>query len=91
MVRFFNDSLRVSRYAVVVSDLRRTLFHLLAAYAGRLIYRSRITGHDAPVSVRRAYTISEIISIARKSTAARHEVRRYRFQRFGLILWKANS
>ena len=36
MVSFFNEGLRVARLAVIASDLRRNLFHLLAAYAGRL-------------------------------------------------------
>jgi ubiquinone/menaquinone biosynthesis C-methylase UbiE len=89
MVQFFNEAIRVARLAVIASDLRRTLFHLLAAYAGRLIYRSRVTRHDAPVSVRRAYTIGEISSIAQHTNAARFEVGRYHFQRFGLVLWKA--
>src|SRR5579864_7372589 len=65
MVRFFNDALRVARIAVVASDLRRNLFHLIAARVGSVTYRSRITRHDAPASVRRAYTIDEMRSIAR--------------------------
>jgi ubiquinone/menaquinone biosynthesis C-methylase UbiE len=88
MIAFFNNALRVCRVAVIASDLRRTFFHWIAAYAGRLTYRSRITRHDAPVSVRRAYTIPEIESIARRTTAAQFDLRRYHFQRFGLILWK---
>jgi hypothetical protein len=88
MIAFFNDALRVCRVAVIASDLRRTLFHWIAAYVGQFTYRSRITRHDAPVSVRRAYTIPEIESIARRTTAARFDVRRYHFQRFGLILWR---
>lgn len=89
MISFFNESLRVARLAIITSDLRRNLFHLAAAYAGRFTYRSRITRHDAPVSVRRAYTIAEIESIAAHTKAARHDLRPYYFQRFGLILWKA--
>lgn len=88
MVAFFDDALRVCRVAVIASDLRRTLFHWAAAYVGQFTYRSRITRHDAPVSVRRAYTIPEIDSIARKTTAARVDLQTYYFQRFGLILWK---
>ena len=89
MVKFFNEALRVTRLAVIVSDLRRNLFHWLAAWVGQPIYRSRITRNDAPVSVRRAYTIPEISEIARRTTARDFEVRPYHFQRLGLILWKA--
>jgi hypothetical protein len=88
MIVFFNAALQVCRVAVIASDLRRNLFHWIAAYVGQFTYRSRITRHDAPVSVRRAYTIPEIESIARRTTAARFDVKQYYFQRFGLILWK---
>jgi ubiquinone/menaquinone biosynthesis C-methylase UbiE len=90
MIVFFNQALRVARLAVVASDLRRNAFHLLAAYAGRLTYRSRLTRNDAPASVRRAYTIAEITKIAERTTAAFSDVSPHFFQRFGLILWKAS-
>ena len=89
MISFFNEALRVARMAVIVSDLRRTRFHWIAAQAGRVIYRSRITRHDAAVSVRRAYTLDEIGDIARRTNAARFDLRPYYFQRLGMILWKA--
>jgi len=88
MISFFNEALRVSRLALIASDLRRNLFHWFAAYAGRLTYRSRLTRNDAPASVRRAYTIREIQSLAERTVAARIEVKPYYFQRLGLILWK---
>jgi hypothetical protein len=91
MIIFLNDALRVARLAVIASDLRRNLFHWLAAWTGRLIYRSRLTKNDAPVSVGRAYTIAEIREIAQRTSAPRFEVGRYFFQRFGLILWKHHS
>jgi ubiquinone/menaquinone biosynthesis C-methylase UbiE len=89
MIVFFNQALRVARLAVIASDLRRNAFHLFAAYAGRLTYRSRLTRNDAPASVRRAYTIAEISEIAERTTAASSYVSPHFFQRFGLILWKA--
>jgi hypothetical protein len=90
MITFFNQALRVARLAVIASDLRRNVLHLLAAYAGRLIYRSRLTRNDAPASVRRAYTIAEISDIAQRTTAVSYVVSPHFFQRFGLILWKAD-
>lgn len=89
MIEFFNEALRVARLAVIASDLRRNLFHWIGAYAGRITYRSRLTRNDAPASVRRAYTIEEMRKIAARTPAASHDVRPYFFQRFGLILWKA--
>jgi ubiquinone/menaquinone biosynthesis C-methylase UbiE len=86
---FFNEGLRVARFAVIASDLRRSRFHWLAAHVGKLKYRSRLTRHDAPVSIRRAYTISEARAMARNSKASSFVVQPLYFQRFGLILWKA--
>ena len=89
MIKFFDEALRVARLAVIASDLRRNLFHWALAYAGRFTYRSRITRNDAPASVRRAYTIGEIREIAEQASAASSQIKPHFFQRFGLILWKA--
>jgi ubiquinone/menaquinone biosynthesis C-methylase UbiE len=89
MLRFFREALRVARTAVIASDLRRNYFHWLAAYAGRITYRSRLTRNDAPASVRRAYTIDEMKAIAQRTGAASFNLEAHFFQRFGLILWKA--
>lgn len=86
---FFNEALRVARLAVIASDIRRNRFHWIAAHLGKVKYRSRLTRHDAPVSIRRAYTIAEARAMARNSKASSFLVRRRYFQRFGLILWKA--
>ena len=88
VVRFFNEALRVAKCAVIVSDLRRNLFHWFVAYAGRITYRSRLTRNDAPASVRRAYTPAEISALAKKTSAASFEIYQHYFQRLGLILWK---
>ena len=88
LTSFLNEALRVSHVAVIASDLRRNLFHWISAYLGRMTYRSRLTRHDAPASVRRAYTISEMDAIASRTTAIRHDIAPHYFQRFGLILWK---
>lgn len=86
---FFNEALRVARLAVIASDIRRNRFHWIAAHAGKLNYRSRLTRHDAPVSIRRAYTIAEAREMAKDSKASSFLVEPHYFQRFGLILWKA--
>ena len=86
---FFNEALRVARLAVIASDLQRNRFHWIAAHAGKLMYRSRLTRHDAPVSIRRAYTIAEARQMAKASKASSFLVEPHYFQRFGLILWKA--
>jgi len=88
LVSFFDEALRVARFAVIASDLRRNLFHWLVASVGRITYRSRLTRNDAPASVRRAYTPDEISALAEKSAATGFDITPYYFQRFGLTLWK---
>ena len=88
LVQFFNEALRVSSIAVIVNDLRRNYFHLTATYAGFLFYRSRLTRHDAPASVRRAYTAAELKSILSKTSASKITIRNYYFQRLGIIAWR---
>jgi SAM-dependent methyltransferase len=51
---------RVARVAWLVVDLDRSLPAYLAARALRPLLRNRLTRHDAPASVLRAYTLPEL-------------------------------
>jgi 2-polyprenyl-3-methyl-5-hydroxy-6-metoxy-1,4-benzoquinol methylase len=90
LVRFAREGLRVARQAFLINDLIRDPIHLALALAGKPIYRSRITRHDAPASVRRAYTVNEIREIlGRQSIGAEHiSVRTFYLYRMGVIAWK---
>jgi ubiquinone/menaquinone biosynthesis C-methylase UbiE len=88
VVRFVNESLRVCRAALVINDLIRHPAHLGLVYAGTPLYRSRLTRHDAPASVRQAYTVNEMADMLRKSKAARVEITRHFLFRMGAIAWK---
>lgn len=88
LVQFFHEALRVSRIAVVMNDVRRNYFHLASTYVGFLFYRSRITRHDAPASVRRAYTPGELRSLLSQSLASKITIRKHYFQRVGIIAWR---
>jgi ubiquinone/menaquinone biosynthesis C-methylase UbiE len=85
---FVTEGLRVCRRAVLINDLIRHPVHLAAVYAGLPLYRSRLTRHDAPASVRQAYTLAEMNEILRKTPAARIEANRYYLFRMGVIAWK---
>jgi ubiquinone/menaquinone biosynthesis C-methylase UbiE len=87
-IRFINEGLRVARVAVLINDLRRNYFHLLAVYGGFLFYRSRLTRHDAPASVRRAYTGPEMRTMIQRTRASGVSVHRFHFQRMGIIVWR---
>ncbi|MGO9650565.1 MAG: methyltransferase domain-containing protein [Terriglobales bacterium] len=89
IVRFVNESLRVCRAAVLINDLVRHPAHLGLVYAGMPLYRSRLTRHDAPASVRQAYTVNEMEGMLRQAKTARMEISRRFLFRMGVIAWKA--
>jgi hypothetical protein len=88
---FAREGLRVARHAFIINDLIRDRIHLTLALLGRPIYRSRITRHDAPASIRRAYTKSEILGILDPAQigAARVSFSAFYLYRMGVIAWKA--
>jgi methyltransferase family protein len=88
LVNFVNEGLRVCRTAVLINDLVRRSLHLSLVYAGLPLYRSRITRHDAPASVRQAYTPDEMQALLKRTRAARTEVHRHYLFRMGVIAWK---
>ena len=88
LMAFFREARRVCRHAVLINDLIRHPLHLALVYAGLPLFRSRITHHDAPASVRQAYIPDEIRSLLSQSGVGQVQVsRRYLF-RMGVIAWK---
>jgi len=88
VTQFARESLRVCRYAVLINDLIRHPLHLALVYAGTPLYRSRITRHDAPASVRQAYTIEEMREFFQHAGAASVATQRHYLYRMGVIAWK---
>ncbi|HEV2717420.1 MAG TPA: methyltransferase domain-containing protein, partial [Terriglobales bacterium] len=88
LVRFVNEGLRVCRGAVLINDLVRCWPHLAAVYAGMPLYRSRLTRHDAPASVRQAYTVDEMRALLGQTRASRVEIHRRYLFRMGVIVWR---
>src|SRR6266571_686752 len=87
-VSFIREGLRVCRVAVLVNDLRRHPLHLALTYAGFPFFNSRITRHDGPVSVRRAYTPDELRDMLSTAGAARVEIKNEYLFRMGAIAWR---
>lgn len=85
---FTREGLRVARHAFFIHDLVRHPLHLALAYAGLPLYRSRITRHDAPASVRRAYTVAEMQNLLRAAGADNVEITTHFLFRMGAIAWK---
>ena len=88
VVQFVNEALRVCRVAVLVNDLVRHPLHISLVYAGMPLYRSRLTRHDAPASVRQAYTVEEMQTLLAQTRAAKVEIHRHYLFRMGVIAWK---
>jgi hypothetical protein len=88
LVQFVDEALRVCRIAVLINDLVRSPLHLSLVYAGMPLYRSRITRHDAPASVRQAYTVEEMRKLLAQTRAARVEIHQHYLFRMGVIAWK---
>ena len=91
LARFAREGLRVARHALVINDLIRHPLHWALASAGRVIYRSRITRHDAVASVRRAYTVEEMQAILGAAGATKTSITTFYLYRMGVIAWKAPS
>jgi len=91
VTKFARESLRVCRQAVLVNDLIRYPLHLALVYAGMPLYRSRLTRHDAPASVRQAHTVAEMQSYIQQAGAASVEIQRHYLYRMGVIAWKTKA
>ena len=89
LLQFVDEGLRVCRAAVLINDLVRHPLHMWLVYAGMPLYRSRLTRHDAPASVRQAYTPEEMRKLLAQSRAARVEIHRHYLFRMGVIVWKS--
>ena len=80
---------RVARIAPVVCDLRRSRIGYAATFAwSRLFTRNRLSRHDGPLSVRRAYTPQEALDIAARAGWRVPVVRREPF--FRMLLTDAS-
>jgi hypothetical protein len=88
IIIFVNAALRIARVAVLINDLIRHPLHLALVYAGFPLYRSRLTRHDGPASVRRAYTPQEMKRLLAQTEASRVDIESYYLFRMGVIAWR---
>lgn len=75
---------RVARVTPVVCDLRRSELAFVATWLWSRTSRNRLTRHDAPLSVRRAYTPDEALALARAAGWRVPQARREPFFRMTL-------
>ncbi len=84
--RYLAEAQRVARVAVVINDLERSAIHYRLAKLNRIVDRSRISRHDGPVSVRRAYTRRELARMLTNTGGTFHLERAWLY-RLGVVLW----
>jgi ubiquinone/menaquinone biosynthesis C-methylase UbiE len=91
LAQFVREGLRVSRKSLLINDLIRHPLHLVLAFAGFPLMRSRVAWLDGLTSVRRAYVPDEIRSLlasAFSQAAVQVEISRNYLFRMGVIVWK---
>jgi ubiquinone/menaquinone biosynthesis C-methylase UbiE len=86
ILRFLEQACRVARIAVLINDLERTRVHYWLARLNGWMDPSRISRHDGPASVRRAYTYGELRQLLGK-TGRPFELQRAFLYRLGGVLW----
>jgi ubiquinone/menaquinone biosynthesis C-methylase UbiE len=85
---FVREALRVCRRAVLINDLTRSPAHLTLVYLALPLFRSRLTWHDAPASVRQAYTVDEMRDLLSQLPARKVEITTHYLYRIGVLVWK---
>ena len=88
---FAAGAIRVCRRALLINDLIRSPIHLALVYASLPLLRSRLTRHDAPASVRRAYTLQEMRDALRALPGVRLEMSKHYLYRMGVLVWKSST
>jgi len=85
-VRVLRELARVARAAVIVNDLRRSRLNYLGArLLAHTIWRgNRLTRHDGPLSVLRAFTPDELVDLA-AAAGIQGRVYQHYFQRLVLV------
>ena len=85
-VRVLLELARVSSHIILVNDLARTRLNYLGSLLlGSTVWRgNRLTRHDGPLSVLRAFTGAELEDLARRS-GLQAKVYRHFFQRIVLV------
>ncbi len=86
VARFLAEAQRVARIAVVINDLERNPLHYRLAKLNSIIDRSRISRHDGPISVRRAYTWRELARML-ANTGCSFALECAYLYRLGAVLW----
>lgn len=88
-VRVLSEMDRLAGIGFILNDLRRGRLGYAAAWvAARLTTRNRLTRNDAPLSVRRAYTVSELAGLLRRAGIDDAKITTHRWFRMAAVRTK---
>ena len=91
-VRVLREMDRLSRAGFILNDIRRGALGYAAAWAAsRLATRNRLTRHDMPLSVRRAYTPPELRALVQRAGIAHVTVSTHPLFRMAAVQRKASG
>jgi ubiquinone/menaquinone biosynthesis C-methylase UbiE len=91
-VRVLQEMDRLSRRAFIVNDLVRSRRGYAGAWlAGRLTTTNRLTRHDAPLSVLRAYTPRELAGLLTQAGVRDAEISQHRWFRMAAVKVKRDE
>jgi 2-polyprenyl-3-methyl-5-hydroxy-6-metoxy-1,4-benzoquinol methylase len=69
--------LNVTRYGIIINDLRRSVFAYLGiTFIAQLLSRSDMVKHDGPLSVRRGFTLKELKKLCESLSSASFTIHR---------------
>jgi ubiquinone/menaquinone biosynthesis C-methylase UbiE len=86
-VRVLGEMRRLARTGFILNDLSRSRIGYVAAWiAAHLTTRNRLTRHDAPLSVCRAYTPGELDTLMRRAGITNATILRHRWFRMAAIV-----
>jgi len=79
-VHLIREMRRIARRGYLIMDLERSwLAYALIYLLTRLLVRNRLTRNDGPLSVLRAFTVTELASLAEKAGTSRFTISREPF------------
>lgn len=91
-VQVLKEMNRLARTGFILNDLHRSRLGYAAAWlAARLTTRNRLTRHDAPLSVRRAYTAAELAGLLRRAGIDHATISRHRWFRLAAVNLKLGA
>ena len=75
--KLLNEFLRISKKGIIINDLERSYFALLGIKLLTILFsKSEMVKHDAPISVKRGFSKSDLINLFNEQNIANYTIKR---------------